>query len=162
MCNCVSFAPHLQIWQRGRLWMMSALELLSRLPLRPTGTREWRSRNTPRCHWKPQRKLWWRSWCLCESDKSFVCTSPVLSAKYVEQVGVCVFALYCNVAGWIAVDFSHNAKAVNAGHLDRRGSAAQPGEKPFHLICQVVWETHRDKFKWSCDGLLRCLEWWWF
>lgn len=57
-------SPKLQIWQRGRLWMMSALELLSRLPLRPTGTREWRSRNTPRCHC-PECQICWAGRCVC-------------------------------------------------------------------------------------------------
>lgn len=64
----------------------------------------------------------------------------VLSAVNVQHVGVCVFALYWNVTGRVAGVFPHDAEAVDAGHLGRRLSTAQPGEKPTHLVRQVVWK----------------------
>lgn len=46
-------SPHQQTWQRGRVFLTSALRLRSRLLSRLTGTRAWPRSDTRRCHWKP-------------------------------------------------------------------------------------------------------------
>lgn len=71
--------------------------------------------------------------------------SPVLSSMNVQHVGVCVFALYWNVTRWVAGFFPHNSKAVDTGHLGRRLSTTQPGEKPTHLVRQVIWDRQKGR-----------------
>ena len=64
--------------------------------------------------------------------------SPVLGAENVQQVGVRVDALYRHLAGRVAGLRLHDAEAVDASHLGCRLPAAQPGEKPVHLVRQVI------------------------
>lgn len=71
--------------------------------------------------------------------------SPVLSSMNVQHIGVCVFALYWNVTRWVAGFFPHNSKAVDTGHLGRRLSTTQPGEKPTHLVRQVIWDRQKGR-----------------
>lgn len=64
--------------------------------------------------------------------------SPVLRAVNAQRVGVRVPALHRNIAGRVPGFSPHHAEAVDAGHLGRRLSTAQPGEEPAHLVRQVV------------------------
>lgn len=61
--------PHQQIGLWGRLEMTSVLQLESRLPSRPTGTREWRCSDTRRCHWKHKHSL--RHMTSCKSSRVY-------------------------------------------------------------------------------------------
>lgn len=64
--------------------------------------------------------------------------SRVLGAKNVQQVFVWAYALHGNFTGRVTGVCLHDAKAVDAGHLARRLPTTQPGEKPAHLVPQVI------------------------
>lgn len=120
--------------------MTSALRLESTLLWRPTGTRVWRRSDTPRCRWRPQstQTHGYLLTRVLRRPARRRARSPVLGAVDVQHVGVRVFALHRDVAGRVPGVFPHDAEAVHAGHLGRRQAAAQPGEKPTHLVRQVV------------------------